>query len=154
MVNAYGALKFLHVLSVIAWVGGVTSLSVVTWRSRRERNREILAAILRQATSFGQMIAGPASLIVLLTGAAMVGTAHIGFGTFWVQLGFAGILLHFLIGATVLRKRTTRLLQLASGSSGDDAALLAAARRLWSAQLVYLALLVLVVGVMVVKPTL
>jgi uncharacterized membrane protein len=152
--NAYGVLKFLHVLSVIAWVGGVLSLSVVTWRLTNERNREVLAALLRQATSFGQMIAGPASIIVLVTGPAMVGMAHIGFGTLWVLAGFAGMTAHFWIGATLLRTRTAKLAGLVSTPSGDDAALPAAARRLWSAQLIYLALLALVVAAMVLKPTL
>jgi uncharacterized membrane protein len=151
---AYGVLKFLHIVSVIAWVGGVLSLSVVTWRLTSERNREVLAALLRQATSFGQMIAGPASFIVLLTGPAMVGMAHIGFGTLWVLAGFAGLTVHFWLGATLLRTRTTKLAALASANSGDDAALLAAARRLWSAQLIYLGLLALVVAAMVLKPTL
>ena len=154
MVSAYGILKFLHVLSVIVWVGGVTSLSVVTWRVRRERNREILASLLRYATSYGQTIVGPASLIVLLTGLPMVGTGHIGFSTLWVVWGFGGILLHFLIGAFVLRKRTFELAQLASTSAGDEVALLAAARRLWVTQLIYLAVLASVVGAMVLKPTL
>jgi uncharacterized membrane protein len=154
VVNAYGFLKFLHVLSVIVWVGGVTGLSIVTWRLGRERNREVLAALLRQATSFGQSVAGPASFIVLLTGPMMVGMAHIGFGTFWVLWGFAGLTLHFWIGATVLRKRTSALLQLASAGPRDDAALLLAARKLWSVQLIYLGVMAAVVAAMVLKPTL
>ena len=154
VLNAYEVLKFLHVLSVVVWVGGVAGLSVVTWRLRAERNREVLAALLKQATSFGQRIAGPASFIVLLTGPMMVGMAHIGFGTFWVLWGFAGLTAHFWIGATALRRRTSALLQVASTSSGDDAAILVAARRLWSAQLIYLAIMAAVVAAMVLKPTL
>jgi uncharacterized membrane protein len=154
VINVYAVLKLLHVLSVIAWIGGVLSLSVVVWRLRNERNREILAALLRQATSFGEKIAGPASVIVLLTGPAMVGMAHIGFGTLWVLAGFAGMTAHFWIGATLLRTRTKKLAGLAETPSGDDAALLAAARGLWSAQLIYLGLLALVVVAMVLKPTL
>jgi uncharacterized membrane protein len=151
--NAYAIVKLLHVVSVIAWLGGMTALSIVTWRLRRERDRQILAALLRQATSFGRMIVGPASGIVLLTGPAMVGMAHIGFRAFWVQVGFAGILLHFIIGATLLRKRTDDLASLASANAGDDDALQAAARRLWSTQIIYLAILAVVVAVMVFKPT-
>ena len=154
MLNAYNVLKFLHVLAVILWVGGVSGLSFVTWRLRRERNREVLAALLNQATTFGQRVAGPASFIVLLTGPMMVGMAKIGFGTFWVLWGFAGLTAHFWIGATALRRRTSALLQLASVGSGDDAALLLAARRLWSAQLIYLAIMAAVVAAMVLKPTL
>jgi uncharacterized membrane protein len=154
VLNAYGVLKFLHVLSVVVWVGGVTALSVVTWQLRRERNREVLAAQLKQASAFGQRIASPASFIVLLTGPMLVGMAHIGFGTFWVLWGFAGLTAHFWIGATALRRRTSALLQLASADSADDAALLVAARKLWSAQLIYLAIMAAVVAAMVLKPTL
>ena len=154
MLNAYGVLKFLHVLSVIVWLGGVAGLSVVTWQLRGEHNLEALAVLLKQVSSFGQRIAGPASLVVLLTGPMMVGMAHIGFGTFWVLWGFAGLTAHFWIGATVLRKRTSAFMQLASTGSGDDARLLVAARRLWSAQLIYLAIMAAVVAAMVFKPTL
>jgi len=153
VVNAYGVLKFLHVLSVIAWVGGVTGLAVVTWRLRRERNREILAVLLRQATSYGQTIAGPASVIVLLSGVAMVGMASIGFRTFWVVWGFAGILLHILIGAVFIRRRTIELARLASTNGGDDQSLLEAARKLWIVQLIYVAIMASVFWAMVVKPT-
>ena len=31
VLNAYGVLKFLHVLSVVVWVGGVTALSIVKY---------------------------------------------------------------------------------------------------------------------------
>lgn len=154
MVNAYGFLKFLHLLSVIVWVGGVAALSIVAWRLKSEQNREVLAALVRQASLYGQRVAGPASFIVLLTGPMMVGMAHIGFGTFWVLWGFAGLTAHFWIGATALRTRTKTLLQLASASSGDEAAILVAARRLWSAQLIYLAIMVAVIAAMVLKPTL
>ena len=154
MLNAYGFLKLLHVVSVIVWVGGVAALSVVAWRMRNERNRPVLTALLRQASTYGERVAGPASFIVLLTGPMMVGMAHIGFGTFWVLLGFAGLTAHFWIGATALRRRTSALLQLSSNGSGDDAAILVAARRLWSAQLIYLAIMAAVVAAMVLKPTL
>src|ERR1700738_2139745 len=107
VLNAYGVLKFLHVLSVVVWVGGVAALSLVAWRLRNERNREALTALVRQASWFGERVAGPASFVVLLTGPMMVGMAHIGFGTFWVLWGFAGLTAHFWIGATVLRERTS-----------------------------------------------
>jgi len=154
VINAYGVLKFLHVLSVIVWVGGITGLTVVTWRVARERNRAALAVILRHSSTFAQHMVGPASGVVLLTGLAMVGMGHIGFGTFWVLLGYAGIALHGFIGGLFLRKHVAELTHLTTGQAGDDAALLAAARRLWTTQLVYLLILVLVVAAMVLKPTL
>jgi hypothetical protein len=84
----------------------------------------------------------------------MVGMAHIGFGTLWVVWGLTGIAIHFAFGGIVLRRRTIRLAALSSSSTGDGAELLAAARSLWAAQLIYLVILASVVGAMVLKPTL
>ena len=154
MFNPYNVLKFIHVLSVIAWVGGVACLAVLTWRVSRERNRTILAALLQQATTYGQMVPGPASGLVLLSGLGMVGMAEIGFTTFWVLLGYAGILLHGVIGAVFIRKRTMELARLASTDGADDQSLAEAGGKLWTVQLIYLAIMALVVGAMVLKPTL
>jgi uncharacterized membrane protein len=152
VINAYSVLKYVHVLSVIVWIGGVACLSVLVWRVRSERNRVILAAMLRQAGFYGQMVAGPGSGLVLLSGLAMVGMAGIGFGTLWVVWGYTGIFLHFLLGAVLIRKRTIELAQLAAGTDSDQS-LLDASRKLWTIQLIYLAVMASVVGAMVIKPT-
>ena len=97
-------------------------------------------------------VVGPAAGLVLLTGLAMVGMGHIGFGTFWVWFGYAGVLVHAILGGFILRKRAEAVLRLASGGAGDDVAMVAAARRLWNTQLVYLVLLAIVIAGMVIKP--
>ena len=154
MVNAYSVLKFLHVISVVVWLGGVVALSVLTWRLRGDRNRELLRTALPQLANYGQMMIGPSSGIVLLTGLAMVGMAKIGFGTFWVLWGFAGVVLHTFLGVVVIRRRTMKLAQLAGSKEADDATLAAASRGLWQAQLLYMLILASVVWAMVLKPTL
>jgi hypothetical protein len=154
MLNAYNILKFLHVVSVIAWVGGAAAISLLTWRLRGEGNREILKGLFPQLMNYGQKIIAPAAGIVLLTGLAMVGIGRIGFGTFWVLWGFTGIVLHTFMGAVVIRKRTMKLGQLSAANTGDEAALIGASRSLWRAQLLYLLILASVVWAMVLKPTL
>lgn len=151
--NAYSILKYLHVLSVVFWIGGLTALAFATWRVAKERNRAALTAVLRQSVSYGQIVVGAAAGIVLLSGLAMVGIGHVGFGTFWVWFGYGGVLVHAVIGGFLIRKRAAELMQLAL-ASGDDAALLIAARHLWITQLVYLLLLAIVIAGMVLKPTL
>jgi uncharacterized membrane protein len=153
-VNWYTLLKFLHVLSPILWIGGVTSLGFVSWRIARERNRALLLALLQQGLAYGQRVVGPSAGVVLLSGLAMVGIGHIGFGTFWVWFGYGGVLVQALLGGFVMQKRAGELRQLASAPSGDDVALVAAARRLWNIQLVYLTLFAIVIAAMVIKPTL
>ena len=153
MLNAYGIMKSLHVLSVVIWIGGLTALAFVTWRVANERNRSVLTEVLRQSVSYGQRVVGAAAVIVLFSGLALVGIGHIGFGTFWVWFGYGGVLVHGIIGGFLIRKRAAELQQLAS-TPGDDAALVTAARRLWNTQLVYLTLLTIVIAGMVLKPTL
>jgi uncharacterized membrane protein len=154
MVNAYGILKFVHVVSVILWIGGMAALAVVTWRAARERDTGLLASLLKQSTSYGQKVVAPAAGIVLLTGLAMVGMGHIGFGTLWVVWGLVGIVIHFMFGGIVLRRRTVQLATLSASPTAVDAELVAAARSLWIAQLIYLVIMASVVGAMVLKPTL
>jgi uncharacterized membrane protein len=153
VVNAYGVLKFLHVLSVIVWVGGVTSVALLTWRIAREHNRAVLVAVLRQAMAYVQWVVGPASGIVLLSGLTMVWLANLGFTTTWVWFGYGGVVVQAVVGGFLLRKRVTDLSRIVAQPTGDDTALIVAARRLWNAQLIYLALLGLVVAGMVLKPT-
>ena len=152
MLNGYNILKYAHVLSVVIWIGGITGLAVATWRVAKERNRAFLAALVKQSVTYGQWVVGPAAGLVLLTGLAMVGMGHIGFGTFWVWFGYAGVLVHAILGGFILRRRAEAVLRLASGGAGDDVAMVAAARRLWNTQLVYLVLLAIVIAGMVIKP--
>jgi len=152
-VNWYTFLKFLHVLAVVLWIGGVTGLAFVGWRMAKERNRALIIALLQQGMTYGQRVVAPAAGVVVLSGLAMVGIGHIGFGTFWVWFGYGGVLVQALVGGFLIQKRAAEVRQLAS-ASGDEVALVAAARRLWNTQLVYLLLFAIVIAAMVVKPTL
>lgn len=152
--NWYSLLKFLHVLSVVLWIGGVTALGFVGRRAAVERNRVLLLALLQQGLAYGQRVIGPAAGVVLLTGLTMVGIGHIGYGTFWVWFGYGGVLAQGLYGGFVMQKRAAEVRQLAAIPSGNDAELDAAARRLWNAQLIYLVLFAIVIAAMVIKPTL
>jgi len=153
-VNWYTFLKFIHVVSVVIWIGGITALAVTVWRVAKERNRVVLTALLRHGSTYGQRVVGAAAGFTLLTGLALVGIGHIGFGTFWVWFGYGGVLVHGIVGGFLMSKRAAEVLQLASAPSGDDVALIAAARRLWNTQLVYLVLFAMVIAAMVIKPTL
>lgn len=148
----YGVLKLLHVLSAIIWIGGGAAFATLTARLVRASDRATLSAMLPQVTQYMQTMAGPASGVVLLTGIAMVIVGHVGFGTLWVSLGFAGIVVHGLFGGLVMRKRMMALAAAVS-STGDDA-LAQAGARLRAANVAYLTIMALIIAVMVLKPTL
>src|SRR5690242_329161 len=100
MLSAYALLKALHVISVVIWVGGVVALWSVMVRLGRTGNRAAVAALLPLALRYGQAIAMPAAIVVLLSGIVMVVVGHVR-NPLWVQIGFLGIVLQIIIGATV-----------------------------------------------------
>lgn len=152
--NWYALLKLIHVLSAVIWVGGITATAAITGRMLQAGDHVTLAKYFQHALPFAQRMIGPAAILVLLTGIPMVILGKIGFGAFWVSYGFFGILVHFVLGGTLIRKRSMALAQLLSASPQDDRVIAEAGARLRQANLIYLLVMVSVIGAMVLKPTL
>lgn len=153
MLNWYAVLKYIHVLSVVIWIGGLTGLAIATWGVARARDRSMLTTLVTQTNVYVQRVAGPAAGFVLLSGLIMVWLGRIGFHTFWVWFGYAGVLVQVLVGGFLVRKRAVELVTLLSAPSGDDAAVAEAAGRLRNIQMIYLILFAIVIAGMVIKPT-
>src|SRR5262245_48459462 len=96
------------------WVVGTFALSILVWSVARARNVRFLAAPLRLSRVYGLAVVAPASVLPFLTGMGMLWVLGIPAEPLWVRWGFAGIVGHFLIGATLLRGATQRLEALAS----------------------------------------
>src|SRR5262249_24714126 len=150
--DTYHLLKFVHIVSVVLWVGGSFTLAVVVGRAARPDDRALLSNTLRQAAFYGRAVSGPASLLTLLTGMGMLLTLGISAEALWVRWGFVGMLVHIVLGATVLRRAMQRLLTLAAAPETAAEALNAAVRRLVLVNAAYLAMLLSVVGAMAIKP--
>jgi uncharacterized membrane protein len=154
MFTWYAALKVVHILAVVAWIGGAAALTTVMTRLAQVRDRATLAGLVPQTMKYSHTTGATSSLLVLITGIAMVAIGRIGFGTFWVGLGFAGILLHFVYGIVIMRKRAAALAAAVSATPSDDARIAAAGRAVRVGGLIYLLIMTAVIVVMVVKPTL
>jgi uncharacterized membrane protein len=150
--NTYAILKLLHVVAVIVWLGGALTANVLTWRVAKAGDRQTLATLFGHTALLGRGLIGPAALVTLITGIAMVVTARLDFAALWIQWGFAGVVIHFLFGPLLLRRAGIELQQAAAGQ--DDSRLATARRRVGRLAAIYLALLLSVVGAMVIKPTL
>ena len=151
MVNLYGTLKFLHVLSVVMWIGGVTALWMITLRLARAGDRAGVAQLLPVGMHYGQRVVGPASGIVLITGIWMAIITQVYRQPF-VAVGMTGILLHFILGATVVRRSWMRLGQLISAPNHDDQQVAAATTRVATWSWIYLLIMITVIAFMVLKP--
>lgn len=102
--SLYGVLKFVHVLSVVAWVGGSIAMSVIGGLLLRSRDRATLGGYVPQMFAYSRRIGAPASVLVLITGIAMLAVGKIGFMAPWVVVGYAGLVLHFIIGSTLVQR--------------------------------------------------
>ena len=151
MMNLYGVLKLLHVLSVVMWIGGVAALWTITLRLARAGDDAGVAKLLPVGMRYGQRVVGPASGIVLITGVWMAIITQVYRQPF-VAVGMIGILLHFILGATVVRRSWMSLGQLVSASTRDESAIAAATTRVTTWSWIYLLIMITVIAFMVLKP--
>jgi hypothetical protein len=134
---------FLHVASVIVWVGAGTTLVLATLYARRAADQP-LEAVTGFAGWLGPRVFAPSSLAALGFGIVAVRSGHWG-SPLWVRLGIGAFAVSFLLNVAVrlpLLRRARR-----GGTAGG------AARLLRSLALVDLTVLYLAVADMVAKPT-
>ena len=151
--SLYGLLKLVHVFSVVVWIGGSAALGAVCWMLSGARERAALSGFLPRAQRYGMGTGAPASILVLLTGAAMIPLGKPQGAVLWIMWGYVGILVHFVFQIVVLRKRAMRLGQLIAMPNADETQIAAAGSAFWRATVIYLVLMASVIAVMVLKPS-
>ena len=150
----YELLRLLHVAGAIAWVGGGLGLLVLHRQLARVRDHATLAAIGRQSQALGNRLFVPASLATVGFGIALVATEDVvGFGDLWILIGFGGIVASGIAQSVVAGPAGKRFLALMA-EGADDAALADTVRRMTLGNALDIGLLLVVVAVMVAKPTL
>ena len=64
--------KFLHILAVIVWVGGVLTVNVLQILTGKGHDRTAQASLLRLSDLYGRAVIAPAAALTLLTGLVRV----------------------------------------------------------------------------------
>ena len=148
----YNFLKFLHVVSVMVWVGGMIMLLILNRRLARLGQPEVMRALGQQSGAVSMLVFMPAVLVAVVTGIGMVQVGNLRFGSTWVMWGIIGAVVSFILGG-VLTGGTARKLARQQASGEIDAAGAAAVqRRILMFAFLNLALLLSIVWAMVVKP--
>lgn len=153
MDTLYPLFKFLHIVAAVFWIGGIAAIGLLNARLARREDPTVLAATARQSRFFGAAVAGPAALVTLLAGIAMIAVSGMGF-TLWMLWGFAAIVASVVLGATGLRRAGARLIAGLQAADGDRSSTAPLQRRLALLNTVNLLLLLSAVWAMVFKPTL
>jgi uncharacterized membrane protein len=149
----FGVFKLLHVSFAIFWLGGGLLLTVLALRAERTSDPEELARIARQATFAGEKLFAPSSGIVLAMGIAMViNSPEFGFGTTFVIIGLVGFAISFATGIGVLSPRAKRLVELFDTVGAPAPETQAAIREILLISRVDMAVLLIVVADMLMKP--
>jgi uncharacterized membrane protein len=150
--SGYELLKFLHIASVIAWIGGGIGITVLQLRMTASGDRPGLMSVGRQMEAIGKLYYTPLAVVTLGTGVWMVATSGWTFGEPWIVTGIAGIVVSMGIGLGIITPTGRRLQSESAKPEPDVAAIAGLSQRLRALGITNLVILMVVVWAMVAKP--
>lgn len=148
----YFTFKAVHVGFAVIWVGGGFLLTVLGVIAERQNDAEGLAAVAKQAAMVGEKLFSPASGIVLAAGIAMMINLNWGWNHFWIVVGLLGFASTFVTGIGFLAPRAKKLHELMKTAGPTAPETQAAIKSILLIARIDIAVLLLVVVDMVVKP--
>lgn len=152
MSTLYSILKFLHVSAVIIWLGALITLAVLFARLASQREAGGLRLLSQQAAFIGKSLIGPAAIVTLLAGGALMAEIHAGMQA-WIWWGIIGFFTSMFLGGFLMQRTGNRIATIAASSTPDAAAMAALQARLRMLGIVNIVILLSVVWAMVAKPT-
>jgi uncharacterized membrane protein len=148
----YLAFESIHVVFVVIWVGAGTLLAFLGVVAERQNDPTQLATSVLQAAVVRRKLFSPAAVVVLAMGIAMMINGDLDWGKFWVSFGLLGFVASMILGMAVLGPMSRRLEgPIETGGPGSAEAQAAIGRILLISR-IEVAVLLLVVVDMVVKP--
>ena len=151
--DLYEILKTFHVLAAVIWVGGAATVQFLAIRAISLKDPKKLISMAPDFEWVGMRVFMPSSILLLILGIAMVVKEEAwAFGDTWIIIGFAGILFSILVGSLFLGPESGRLGKLIEAKGPEDAEVQSRMKRLFVISRIELAVLLIVVADMVVKP--
>jgi uncharacterized membrane protein len=148
----YAIFRAVHVVLAVFWVGGGLTLTILGLRAERMNDPVEMATLARQAAFVGERLFAPAGLLVLLMGIAMVINGRLGWGHFWIIAGLVGYAVTFATGLGVLSPLAKKVDVLLKEKGPEAPETQAAIQRILLVARVDIAVLLLVVADMTLKP--
>jgi uncharacterized membrane protein len=151
-VTTYEWLKSAHVLAAVMWVGGDVMLTLLALMTIALRDPVRLAQFAKQAAFLGATYFPPLSLILLGVGFGLVSKGDWGYSPTWIQIGIAGWVATFLVGAGYLGPHAKRLSRLLEDRPAEDREVQDLIRRILLVARIDAVLLLFLVVDMTAKP--
>jgi uncharacterized membrane protein len=151
-IETYFWLKSVHVLASVMWVGGAVMLTLLGIMTIGLRDPVRLAQFARQVAFLGGRYFPPLSLMVIGFGFWMVEEGDLGYDATWLQIGIAGWIASFLIGAVYLGPHAGKLAKLLDRRPPEDQEVQGLIRRLLLVARIDAVILLFIVFDMTAKP--
>jgi len=148
--SAYLILKWFHVLLAITALGA--NLTYGLWFARAAREPQYLGFVLRTVRILDNRIANPAYGLLLITGFAMTGMAHIPISTPWVLTSLILYVILIVIAAAGYTPTLRRGIEMLEAGGPTSAAFQQNAARGRSLGILLIVIAIIIVFVMVAKP--
>ncbi len=149
--EAWQILKLVHILALVVALGA--NMTYAFWLARAGRDRDRLVFVIESIGSLDRRVANPAYIVVLLAGVGIILTGPFSFETLWVGASILIYVLVAVLGMAVYAPAMRRQLALAETDPASPE-YGAAAGRSRMVGLAVTALVVVIVALMVLKPTL
>ena len=150
--DLYTLIKYVHVVAAITAVG--LNLSYGVWLARTGGATEYRAEVLRGIKFLDDRLANPAYVLLLLTGLAMVAVGSLSLSTTWIALALALYVVLVILGLGVFSRALKRQIEILESGGGDTATYAETARRTTVSGAVLVLIALVIVFLMVTKPTL
>jgi uncharacterized membrane protein len=145
------ALLTVHLLAAATWIGAALALQVIAARTARASDA-VSDHFALDAEAVGKMLFAPSSVLLLITGGALVERQHLAWSETWIVLGIVALVVAGAVGGAFLIPEGRRIAALAREPGHDPAEVRSRARRRFVVARIDLAVLVLAVADMVVRP--
>lgn len=142
----------LHILASAIWIGAALALQVIAARVRPSTPDAVVTEFAVDAEAIGKTLFGPAAVVLLLTGVALVEREHLGWTDAWVLLGIGALAVAGAIGGALFIPEGRRIAELAREPGHDPAELRDRTRRRFLVARADLLILVLAMADMVFRP--
>jgi uncharacterized membrane protein len=147
----YGLVKWLHVLLAVAALGATATYGI--WIRRSARSPEHLAHVLRTVTFIDDRMTLPAYLLVLVTGAILMGLEPaLRVPPPWLLISIALYVVALALAAGMARPALRRQIEAAERAGADSEAYRLAAAQQRQLMAIVVVLVAVIVFLMVNKP--
>jgi uncharacterized membrane protein len=151
MLTLYTALKSLHVIAAVVWIGGGIATTILMTRLRAARDPVLTVRMAAHFEFLGSRVFTGAAILLILTGFAMIAEGDLEF-ELWIILGLVAWLASAINGGAFLGPQSQKLADMPADPGLDAQAVDAGLKRLMTFAMVDATILLLVVVDMVVKP--